>query len=481
MSEQPAPPPPPSSTGTGGQPPVETPPATGTSNPIKRAIETLPASGSPVGAGGILLVATFLIVLTLFLLYSITRYWPVCDTDDLLSTTSAGNTNASNANAAVVTNTNANRSAPANSNANAAAAAPGANSNATTNTAANANTGANANANTNANANAAARVPARSANVRAPSPVASPASTDNTNTAKRVVPTLEPNSGPITGKTLVTIKGENFGSTTEGVVVKFGEREAQVKQVKDNIISVSTPGHSEGLVDVTIERGKEATVLAAAYTYTCPAPSGRSLFIMLILAGGLGGCIHALRSFYWYVGQGDLRWRWMPMYFSLPFVGAAMAMIFSLLIIAGFVDNTTGKSTALFIIAAAGLVGMFSQQAALKLTDIANAFFTKPGEGKNSQPQESLPVSERGTKSTPIVTAMDKTTGKAAGGDIVKITGSGFNTSTTVNFGGNSARVTTFDATSITVVTPPGTGKVNVEVSSGGPPVKLPVKFEYIP
>lgn len=104
----------------------------------------------------------------------------------------------------------------------------------------------------------------------------------------------------------------------------------------------------------------------------------------------------------------------MPMYFSMPFIAAAMATIFSLLIIAGFVDNNTGRSTALFIIAVAGLVGMFSQQAALKLTDIANALFTKPGEGKNSQPQRSLPVSETGAaKSTPVTaTAIDKKTGK---------------------------------------------------------------------
>lgn len=482
MSEQPDPPP--SSTGEGGQvPPVETPHDTSKDNFVKKALAELPAAGAPVGAGGITLVASFLIILTLSLLYNITAYWPVCDLSEEeanANTAGATNTNAAggtNNNAAVATNANANRSAANTSNANAAAT-PGASSNAANNTNANANT--NAPNNTNANAGTRRSAAASNASARAAaSPGASPSTNANANT---VAPTIEPNSGPITGKTLVTIKGKNLGNTAEGLVVKFGERKAQIRQVSDNTISVSTPRHSEGLVDVTIERGSEAITMASAFTYTCPAPSGRTLFIMLILAGGLGGCIHALRSFYWYVGQGDLRWRWMPMYFSLPFVGAAMAMIFSLLIIAGFVDNTTGKSTALFIIAAAGLVGMFSQQAALKLTDIANAFFTKPGEGKNPQPQASLPVSAGGTKATPVTaTAMDKNTGKAAGGDIVKITGSGFNTSTTVSFGGNPARVTTFDATSITVVTPAGQGKVDVEVSSGGPAVKLPVKFEYVP
>ena len=115
---------------------------------------------------------------------------------------------------------------------------------------------------------------------------------------------------------------------------------------------------------------------------------------MLNMAGALGGCIHAMRSLYWYAGQRALTWSWLPMYFALPFIGSAMATIFSLLIVAGFVDSATGRSQSLFIIAVAGLVGMFSQQAALKLTDIANAFFTKPGQGSDAKPQKSVSVDE---------------------------------------------------------------------------------------
>ena len=396
--------------------------------------------------------AFLLILITVAVLYSITTQWPVCELPE--DTT----------NAAAAANENTSRPAP-----------PAANSNTTATPGANANV---APTNTNANAGGATNTNARTGAV-SPSPATSPVPASGGNTAALDADGVEPVSGPIYGNTLVTIRGKNFGSTNKGMVVKFGEREAQVNQVGDKSISVRTPRHSEGLVDITVEKGAESDVLPSAYTYTCPAPTGSGLFIMLIMAGALGGCIHSLRSLYWYSGQGELKWRWLPMYFILPFIGAGMAMIFSLLIFAGFVDNTTGRSQALFIIAAAGLVGMFSQQASLKLTDVANAFFTKPGEGKDAEPQRSVSVSEAGRgRSTPLtVTAVDKTVGKP--GDEVTITGTGFSTSTMVSFGVAAASIKSLTPTSITVITPPHEkGEVDVEVKSGDQVAK-PAKFTY--
>ena len=432
------------------------------------------SGGSPVGWVGIVLATAFLIGLIVVLLWGITNEWPVCDLQD----------ENRNANVSEGSNANANRSAPPTRNDNSSST-PGANASVATTTNANApaNTYANAPANSNASAGTQTNTNASTnANVRSPGPGASPSPTSNETTTKLDADSIEPASGPISGKTLITIKGKNFGSKKEDIVVKFGESEAKVDQISDKSLSVSTPRHSEGLVDVTVAKGAESDVLTSAYTYTCPPPSGRGLFLMLVMAGALGGCVHALRSLFWYSGQGELKWRWMPMYFALPFTGAAMAMLFSLLMIAGVVDSNqpAGRSAALFIIAIAGLVGMFSQQAALKLTDVANAFFTKPGEGKDAKPQASLSVGQSQTKPFPLVaTVMSPNKGNATGGEEVKITGSGFNTSTTVSFGGTGAKIKSFDSTSITVVTPAGKGEVEVEVKSGDQSVKLPAKFTY--
>jgi hypothetical protein len=458
MSETNTPPTTSADTGASGQ--KQSSQSTGDSKEslLMKAKDNLPHGGSPVGVGGIILSAGFLIFLTVALLYGITKYWPVCDLpDENQNTNGAGGTNANDNRSTTSTNTNS-----------------------SVTTSANVNLTSNQNTSTPTNTNARIRTQANT-NASAPSPGTSPTPANDVTLTKLDADSIEPNSGPTTGKTLVIIRGKNFGTKTEDIKVKFGELKANVNQVSNDSISVRTPMHSEGIVDVSVEKSNgEKDVLTSKYTYTCPPPTGSGLFYMLIMAGGLGGCIHALRSLYWYTGQGELKWRWLPMYFALPFIGAAMAMIFSLLIIAGFVDNTTGRSEALFIIAIAGLVGMFSQQAALKLTDVANAFFTKPGEGKDAEPQKSLSVSQRETKSFPLtVTAMTPTGGNVVGGEEVKITGSGFSTSTTVNFGSVAAKVKSFDSTSITVVTPPGTGEVEVEVKSDDQSVKLPVKFKY--
>jgi hypothetical protein len=451
MSENP----PPNASATGANPPE------GKLNGLLNVMVNPTPGGAAVGPLAVAIAVLFLVVLTGSLLYGITKQWPVCDLPEE-NRPASENTNSNNGTA-----TPAKDRSPATPAENA-------------NVAANANVATNSNANTPANRNAAVAQTNTNTNANASSSATKPSSTED-DTTKLDADTIEPTSGPIMGKTLVTIKGKNFGSTREDLVVKFGETEAKVNQVTDKTISVSTGRHSEGLVDVTVTKGLKSDVLPSAYTYTCPPPSGSGLFLMLIMAGGLGGCIHALRSLYWYSGQGELKWRWMPMYFVLPFMGAAMAMIFSLLIFAGFVDQTAGKSQALFIIAVAGLVGMFSQQAALKLTDIANAFFTKPGKGENSKPQESLSVGQEQKPLPLTVTAVSPSEGTGDGKQKVMLTGSGFNKSTTISFGGESAKIEgPIDANSITVLAPQhAPGEVDVVVTSGDQSVTFPTKFKY--
>jgi hypothetical protein len=419
-------------------------------------------SAALVSVWGILLAMLFLLTLTVVLLYQIKARWPVCEITE-----------------AVKANDNQNGDGGANSNTDTGTAGTGANANANANGNENANAGAGANLNGGGDTRAAATPAATTtpAGEDAPADTTTrPASAAQSAPTRPDLDTVEPSSGPITGNTLVTLRGKGFAT---GDVVKFDNLPAKVGPHGSESITVRTPPHEEGTVDISVYRGKELLdTLPAAYTYTCPAPTGSSLFLMIIIAGALGGCIHALRSLYWYTGQGTLKWRWLPMYFILPFTGAATATIFSLLIVAGFVSNTTGRGESLFIIAVAGLVGMFSQQAALKLTDIANAFFTKPGEGRDANPQESLSVGA-GAASMLTGTGMSLSSGTSA--TPVTITGTGFTRETTVHFGDLPAEVRDFTPTSITVVPPAqeaGT-VVDVTVRSGGQTARLPASFTY--
>ncbi|NQT82119.1 hypothetical protein HQ563_03795 [bacterium] len=113
------------------------------------------------------------------------------------------------------------------------------------------------------------------------------------------------------------------------------------------------------------------------------------LLLIVALAGALGSLVHALRSLYWYVGNRALVRSWLMKYFLLPFAGAALAVIFYFVIRGGFFSReATMQQTDPFGFAAlAGLVGMFSEQAVLKLKEVADTVFKKPPEGADSKPQ----------------------------------------------------------------------------------------------
>lgn len=421
-----------------------------------------PPSNTPVGSGAIILTSAFLIMLTVLMLGGITLMWPACEPPDRLETQSQ----------------NGNRNANANSNANA-----NANANARGNVNGNANTNANGSSNTNVNAGvvAPANVNAAAGASPAQAPL-QPAASPTPARAGALLRAIDPTSGSVLGNTPVNIKGKNL-LPAEGLTVRFGEDEVRPVKVTEDSIFVRTPKHAEGIVDVSVVRNdKVEDVLTGAYTYICAAPQGSGLFWMLVMAGTLGGCIHALRSLWWYTGQGTLKWRWLLMYYCLPFTGAATAMLFSLLIVAGLIDSSAGRNTSLFIIAVAGLVGMFTQQAALKLTDIANAIFTKPGEGKDSDPQPSLPVSGTGTGDGGAAPQIAPATGPAAGGTPVTITGTGFTDVAQVLFDTDpSAKppAVSPDKGTITATTPPHIpGPVTVTVTNKAGAVKT-LKYEY--
>jgi|GEM_PF-375545 len=80
---------------------------------------------------------------------------------------------------------------------------------------------------------------------------------------------VEPEVGPTSGGTEVTIRGNGF---VEGCKVFFGEKEAQIKAfVYDTTISAVTPPHPAGAVDVKVQNPDGGTAIKkAAFTYEGP-------------------------------------------------------------------------------------------------------------------------------------------------------------------------------------------------------------------
>lgn len=114
------------------------------------------------------------------------------------------------------------------------------------------------------------------------------------------------------------------------------------------------------------------------------------LILVVTLSGALGKLIHSFRSFYWYVGHRKLVRSWLWQYILSPFIGAALAIAFYFVIRGGlFSPGASITDTRPFGFAAlAVLVGMFSDQAVLKLKDVADTLLTKPKPGANAVPEE---------------------------------------------------------------------------------------------
>ena len=249
-------------------------------------------------------------------------------------------------------------------------------------------------------------------------------------------------------------------------------------------ISVAPPAHAEGEVDLVVKNpdGASSDIVKGAYTYTCPPIPETDLFLLVIFAGALGGALHGLRSLCWYAGLRSLLKSWTLMYVLLPFTGATMAVIFFMIIRAGLLPLQTTKNVSAGIIAVAILVGLFSQQAAVKLKDIADAFLAKPAPGPPAEPKPQGSVSSGESKTGPVKPALMPERGQA--GTPVKITGTGMKTISSVTFGGveGTEKAVAPDGT-ITVKapeqTPLPTSPVEVVITGDKGTVKL--LFTYKP
>ncbi|GAA1919213.1 hypothetical protein GCM10009716_29990 [Streptomyces sodiiphilus] len=80
----------------------------------------------------------------------------------------------------------------------------------------------------------------------------------------------------------------------------------------------------------------------------------------------------------------------------------------------------------------------------------------------------------------PVVTSVDPAEGPEAGGTAVTITGTSLTETSQVTFGGAAAPFTVLSDTSISAVTPPGTGTVDVVVSTEGGSDTLVGGFTYL-
>lgn len=188
------------------------------------------------------------------------------------------------------------------------------------------------------------------------------------------------------------------------------------------------------------------------------------LFLIVMFAGALGGLVHAVRSFYWYAGCRKLVLSWTGFYITLPILGASMATIFYLVVRGGFFSPQSEISdTSPFGFAAmAVLIGMFTEQAAVKLKDILETFLSQAPKGTDHAGEEAAALTVNG-----VAPAQ----GPLAGGTAVTVQGKGFAQGAAVTFGGQPATDVSVaaDGASLTATTPAGTSATPVTVEVTNP------------
>jgi hypothetical protein len=194
--------------------------------------------------------------------------------------------------------------------------------------------------------------------------------------------------------------------------------------------------------------------------FTLPLTMSRETGLFLIVAsvGALGGMVHSLRSFYWYVGNRDLKWSWMLMYLMVPVVGALIAVVFYVVLRGGLISGQASSAAVspFGFAAVAGLVGLFSDQAVLKLQQVFSVLFTPAEQGRDHAPVAVVDVTGFSPDGGPV-------------GTPVTVEGSGFKDAFEVGFGPATAVPAVLSDAQLTVTVPAGavTGPITVRTPMG--------------
>lgn len=237
------------------------------------------------------------------------------------------------------------------------------------------------------------------------------------------VTNLSVSTGSAAGGTSVTITGTNF---TSSATVKFGTRSAtNVTYNSATSLTVTSPSGT-GIVNVTVTtvNGTSATVPADQFTYqSLPVPTVTHLSVS---SGALSGG--------------------------------------TLVTITG--TNFTPSATVKFGTANATSV-TYNSATSLTVTSPAGTGTVDIRVTTTGGTSAASSADQFTYQAVPAVTHLSVSTGPAAGGTSVTITGANFTPSATVKFGTVSATSVTYNsATSLTAVSPAGTGIVNVTVTT---------------
>ncbi len=257
------------------------------------------------------------------------------------------------------------------------------------------------------------------------------------------VTAITPVAGLTSGGTTVTVTGLNF--VQSATTVAFGTVAATgvVVNTAGTSLTATSPAQAAGTVHITATVGTTTSTPSPADQFTYVAPTPVVLAIDPTSGPAAGGTTVGITG----IGLTGVT--------AVSF-GKVPATKFTLT-----------SDTAMSVTSPPGLAGVVD-------VTVTSAGGTSPATAGD----RFTYISPK-----PTVTSVAPASGPAAGGTTVTITGTNFSLPITVNFGGTLATAILVSATKITATSPPGTGVVDVVVSTsvGSSDITVNDKFTYVP
>jgi hypothetical protein len=242
---------------------------------------------------------------------------------------------------------------------------------------------------------------------------------------------VSPNSGPLAGGNWVTVSGSDLSTTNK---VSIGDTATAFNVLSNTSLSVYIPaGESAETVNIAVTTvgGTSKRTSSDQYTYLAPPPAPIVTGISPNAGTALGGTTVTI------TGTGFTN----VVYVSF---GGYAAQSFTI----NSDTSITAVDPALY----------YDGTVDVTVQTLASGWSA-------TSPADQFTYAD----AAPTVTGVSPSTGSAAGGDTVTITGAGFTTAYDVSFGGVSASFTVNSDGSITALTPGGNpGTVDVTVSAFG-------------
>jgi hypothetical protein len=142
-----------------------------------------------------------------------------------------------------------------------------------------------------------------------------------------------------------------------------------------------------------------------------PQPGERTVVLIVMTAGAIGGLIHAATSFATFAGNRELLRSWLPWFYLRAPIGVLLALLVYLAAraqIFGKID--LGDRVTIYRLAfMGGIAGLFSKQVTDKLNDLVSSLFTpaQPPKRSDALKHSTEKAADDGTESAAASTASD--------------------------------------------------------------------------